>query len=171
MQDINTLLTNRCQLSAYTRPISKLDPGLMPTPETIPYDIKEKTDLLLDTEMKILETIRKSKILDSSLNLRKEVSRDADRLPSVEESPIASTTPLVYNNDSKEVCKISDIQVPHFTRKSKCFTPTNNRRSVLSLYSSRHSFKGLSRILNSKDPSANPYSHINGCLLYTSRCV
>ena len=164
LQDINTLLTNRCQLSAYTRPISKLDPGLMPTPETIPYDIKEKTDLLLDTEMKILETIRKSKILDSSLNLRKEVSRDADRLPSVEESPIASTTPLVYNNDSKEVCKISDIQVPHFTRKSKCFTPTNNRRSVLSLYSSRHSFKGLSRILNSKDPSANPYSHINGPL-------
>ncbi|QID83876.1 serine/threonine protein kinase [Saccharomyces pastorianus] len=162
LQDINTLLTNRCQLSAYTRPISKLDPGLMPVPETMPYDIKEKTDLLLDTEMKILETIRKSKILGPSSNLRKEVPQDRDRLPPVEESPIVSTTPLMYNNDPKEVCKISDIQVPHFTRKSKFFTNTNNRRSVLSLYSSRHSFKGLSQLLDSEDPSTNPYSHNSG---------
>ncbi|EJS44542.1 kcc4p [Saccharomyces arboricola H-6] len=150
LQDIDTLLTNRCQLSAYTRPISRLDPGLTPVVGTIPREIGEKTALLQDTEIKILETIRRSKFLDSILsNAREESSRGDDKLAPIAESPIISTTPLIYNSQT-EVRKISDVEVPHFTRKSKHFTTASNRRSLLSLYSSRESYKDLNQILESE---------------------
>ncbi|CAI4056489.1 serine/threonine protein kinase SKDI_03G0480 [Saccharomyces kudriavzevii IFO 1802] len=151
LQDIDTLLTNRYQLSAYTRPISKLDPGLMPAAGTTPHDIKEQTALIRDTEVKIIETIHRSKFLGSLLNVREGMSKDDDELAPIEESSIISTTPLIYD-DRTEVRKISDVEVPHFTRKSRHFTAASNRRSVLSLYSSRDSFKDLSQI------SKNEYS-------------
>lgn len=43
LQDIDTLLTNRYQLSSYTRPISRLDPGLTPVTETLPNNLKENS--------------------------------------------------------------------------------------------------------------------------------
>ncbi|CAI4951293.1 ATV_HP_G0103520.mRNA.1.CDS.1 [Saccharomyces cerevisiae] len=60
-------------------------------------------------------------------------------------SPIVSTTPLIYN-DQMEPRRISDVEVPHFT-KSKHFTTANNRRSVLSLYYAKDSIKDLNEFL------------------------
>lgn len=150
LQDIDTLLTNRYQLSSYTRPISRLDPGLTPVTETLPNNLKEKTALLQDTEKKIIETIRRSKFLGSLLNVRGGLSPGKSELAPIEESPIVSTTPLIYN-DRMEPRRISDVEVPHFTRKSKHFTTANNRRSVLSLYA-KDSIKDLNKFLIKEDP-------------------
>ena len=155
LQDIDTLLTNRYQLSSYTRPISRLDPGLTPVTGAIPHSIKEKTALLQDTEMKIIETIRKSEFLGSLLNVREGISQDNNQLASIEVSPKISTTPLMYN-DQVEIRKISDVEVPHFTRKSKHFTTANNRRSVLSLYSLKESLEDLNQISKNEEPDSPP---------------
>lgn len=154
LQDIDTLLTNRYQLSSYTRPISRLDPGLTPVTETLPNNLKEKTALLQDTEKKIIETIRRSKFLGSLLNVRGGLSPGKSELAPIEESPIVSTTPLIYN-DRMEPRRISDVEVPHFTRKSKHFTTANNRRSVLSLYA-KDSIKDLNEFLIKEDPDLPP---------------
>ncbi|QHS71898.1 serine/threonine protein kinase [Saccharomyces paradoxus] len=154
LQDIDTLLTNRYQLSSYTRPISRLDPGLMPVTKTVPHNIQEKTALLQDTERKIIETIRRSKFLGSLLNVRGGLSPDNNELAPIEESPIISTTPLMFD-DQRKPCRISDVEVPHFTRKSKHFTTANNRRSVLSLYA-KASIKDFNQFLTNGDPDSPP---------------
>ncbi|CAI4290958.1 AKR_collapsed_G0005550.mRNA.1.CDS.1 [Saccharomyces cerevisiae] len=51
--------------------------------------------------------------------------------------------------------RISDVEVPHFTRKSKHFTTANNRRSVLSLYA-KDSIKDLNEFLIKEVPDLPP---------------
>lgn len=174
-------LFNRRNFSLRTRPVSRLDPGLMyssaigaapysaaTTPEDVSSnDVSKK----LDNEKVILETIRRSKFLGSTFDISRELEKagTAERLklqkefedannsdePEIIQERIVSTTNATYetvvlpkrptkgraialNDEAVEPRKLSDIQVPQFTRKSKFFSESNKRFSVLSLYSAKN---------------------------------
>ncbi|EDO18975.1 hypothetical protein Kpol_2002p46 [Vanderwaltozyma polyspora DSM 70294] len=137
--------------------------------------VEDELDKTIDSQKVILETIRRSKFLGSSFNIDKElkqVKKDAEvkrmRKSQKEDRDVSGrivsetneqyeTQVLPKNatafgalkDDSEEVepRKISDIQVPQFTRKSKLFTDSNKRLSVLSIYSSTQSYTNLANVL------------------------
>ena len=133
-------------------------------------DINEK----LKTEKMILETIRRSKFLGSSFDINRELRKASTRLqrPPVARPPelpltgaplvdIQENEPLPENavavaplrscDEQKEVRKISDVKIPQFTRKSRHFSESNKRLSVLSLYSTKQSYKNLADIVKKND--------------------
>lgn len=172
---IDDILRQRT-FSLQTRPVSKLDPGIFgaengatETDYSSPPEEKR-----LQNERIILETIRRSKFLGSSFDLKKELDaaeKEKSRKHSQQYSKserVASTTNDPYEtqvlpknatnidslNDSsisREPRKLSEVKVPQFTRKSRYFSESNKRMSVLSLYSTTQSFKNLSDMLKERD--------------------
>lgn len=83
--DIDNILRRR-NFSLQTRPVSRLDPGIMfssPTEEVSPVEPKRTENERLTTEKKILETIRRSKFLGSSFNIDKELKLSKMEYPEV----------------------------------------------------------------------------------------
>ncbi|CCK70701.1 protein kinase GIN4 KNAG_0F00290 [Huiozyma naganishii CBS 8797] len=169
--EVKELLRQR-NAALQTRPKSRLDPGLFfdsaesdtrnPSLQVFEGEVDNK----LKTEKAILETIRRSKFLGSSFDISKELKSasarsDYSRAPgrvitapsNLERSDVLpknaiATAPLRIHSDQPEVRKISDIKVPQFTRKSRNFSESSKRLSVLSMYSTRQSFKNLSDMMN-----------------------
>ena len=171
--DIMALL-NRRTFSLETRPKSRLDPGIYTSEEEDFGSKNHGADL--STEKTILETIRRSKFLGSSFDINKELARErrlkeerAALAKRKDEERVASnaTTANVVGNGyesqtlpkrkmgsameaSSEPRKISEVEVPQFTRRSRHFTASNKRLSVLSMYSTKTSFTNLADHLKGK---------------------
>lgn len=156
--DIKNLLNTR-NFSVQTRPVSRLDPGLF-TSDRKSYSAPDETGA--NAEKAIIETIRRSKFLGSHFNLSRELEK-ADKTKTgqerevqtkrqsaakvvqtgVQELPKNASAIGKLRDENVEPRKISEVKVPQFTRRSKQFTVSNNRYSVLSLYSTRASFTNL----------------------------
>ncbi|CAI6425404.1 CBM_HP2_G0010740.mRNA.1.CDS.1 [Saccharomyces cerevisiae] len=184
--DIDNILRRR-NFSLQTRPVSRLDPGIMfssPTEEVSPVEPKRTENERLTTEKKILETIRRSKFLGSSFNIDKELKLSKMEYPSIiapqrlsEERVVSDSNDgyesLILPKDGNGVSqlkdstattapvsdgrlrKISEIRVPQFTRKSRHFSESNKRLSVLSMYSTKESFTNLVDILKNGNLDVN----------------
>lgn len=178
--DIDEIFGQRT-MSVQTRPISKLDPGLFYSEPSEPSEqpdtaVTEGPDKL-KRERTILETIRRSKFLGSSFDIEKELQKDQvkkrlseprrERTISRNERAVSRTNEP-YDTQvlpSKAVAtaplrdpeprKISDVSVPQFTRKSRFFSESNKRLSVLSMYSTTQSYSNLSNLLNDSNASAD----------------
>ncbi|GAV48548.1 hypothetical protein ZYGR_0K00530 [Zygosaccharomyces rouxii] len=168
--DIDEIFGQRT-MSLQTRPVSRLDPGLFYSeapgePETGHTEEDEK----LRTERTILETIRRSKFLGSSFDIKKELQNEELKKKSAEprRDRAVSQTNEPYDTQvlptkavataplrDPEPRKISDISVPQFTRKSRFFSESNKRLSVLSMYSTKQSYSNLSNLLNDSNASAD----------------
>lgn len=161
-EDINVILRNR-NVSLQTRPKSRLDPGIGfgDTTRVVSAPIEHITmaDPELDeTEQKILETIRRSKFLGSSFDIKKELEKaKQNRLvsghvePEVQPPSLPEKMPSAAERrqlaGDASMRKLSDVKVPEFTRKSRHFSNSNRRLSVLSMYSTKESYSNLADIL------------------------
>lgn len=169
---IDSILRQRT-FSLQTRPVSRLDPGIFCT-ESIEEDSSSlitTDDKRLQNEKSILETIRRSKFLGSSFDIKKELDtakreeekkksqarKSSNRVISstndqyetqILPKNATATAPLKDSEISSKPRKISDVNVPQFTRKSKYFSESNKRLSVLSMYSSKQSYTNLVDMLN-----------------------
>lgn len=176
--NIDDLLRQRT-FSLQTRPVSRLDPGVFYSDST-KGSAKSENKQKLDSEKIILETIRRSKFLGSSFDINKELEAaknkeldnhsqpaDAsDRVISMTNEQYetqvlpknATATAALKDHDYEaQPRKLSEIKVPQFTRKSRHFSDSNKRLSVLSLYSTKQSYSNLANILN--DGKSNKVSH------------
>lgn len=149
-------------------------------PPAKPSNVNEK----LKTEKMILETIRRSKFLGSSFDINRELRTASTKLqsPTIMHPPqlvntlgtleegeslpknAIATAPLRSHDDQPDARKISDIRVPQFTRKSRNFSDSNKRLSVLSLYSTKESYTNLADIVNNNhdnDTNTEAYDHLN----------
>lgn len=173
--NIEDILRQRT-FSLQTRPVSKLDPGILYS-ENNEVDSESSPileDKRLQNEKMILETIRRSKFLGSSFDIKKELdaaereqarkykqkSMNQERITSTTNEPFetqtlpknaVSSAPLKESDAANEPRKLSEIKVPQFTRKSRYFSESNKRMSVLSMYSTRQSFQNLKYMLNDHD--------------------
>ncbi|CUS24295.1 LAQU0S15e01310g1_1 [Lachancea quebecensis] len=188
--DIMDLL-NRRTFSLETRPKSRLDPGIYTLEEVPDSDLKEGSRDL-KTEKTILETIRRSKFLGSSFDINKELARERrlkeERAAALKQRkkdervasnatengentyepqtlPKNATAAKTSNDPGSDPRKISEVQVPQFTRRSRHFTASNKRLSVLSMYSTKASFTNLADHLRGKPDLQS----INGSPPSTSR--
>ncbi|KAG0669598.1 hypothetical protein C6P45_003588 [Maudiozyma exigua] len=167
--------------SLQTRPKSRLDPGLFfnkidedAINENVEQIISDREHSIVKAEQKrmqtekvILETIRRSKFLGSSFNIHNELKasqEQVERMASVssQKEPLPgnaiATAPLRIHSEAnnKDATKISEIKVPQFTRKSRAFSDSNRRLSVLSMYSTRQSFSNLVDILKNTETPGEP---------------
>ena len=131
----------------------------------------------LKTEKIILETIRRSKFLGSSFDVKREWNNTQERYRRANYPPYNMTNDSrgepqmlpknlaananrnlarngILKNNVTEARKLSDIKVPQFTRKSRNFSASNRRLSVLSMYSTKESFSNLVDILRNPDSQA-----------------
>ncbi|KAL3235815.1 protein kinase GIN4 [Nakaseomyces bracarensis] len=160
-EDINVILRNR-KVSLQTRPKSRLDPGIgfgeSSRVASAPIEQVTEADPDLDiTEQKILETIRRSKFLGSSFDIKKELekakkNRQTSSQLEVEAQPPALPQTMPTVAERRQIAdasmrKLSDVKVPEFTRKSRHFSNSNRRLSVLSMYSTKESYSNLADIL------------------------
>lgn len=93
------------------------------------YELPEPAVEDSDLSEEYMSEIRKSRLLNSQMNINGIVK---EKVP---ESPGPKTL-------------ISNVKVPNVTRKSRNFTNSNKRLSVLSLYSTKASYKDLNSILD-----------------------
>ncbi|SCW03039.1 LAFE_0G01596g1_1 [Lachancea fermentati] len=167
--EVNDVI-NRRTFSLDTRPVSRLDPGIFPLEDE--REIVDDGADNLATEKTILETIRRSKFLGSSFDLNQELEkakRSKEHRPPTNNLPkqlrmnsnatTTSTTNDGYESQalpknaiavgtlredySSDPRKLSEVKVPQFTRRSRQFTASNKRLSVLSMYSTKNSFTNL----------------------------
>lgn len=170
--NIDDLLRHQRTLSLQTRPVSRLDPGVFYSDSAKgSYGNTFADERKLQSDRIILETIRRSKFLGSSFDIteelelaKKEEGKNNKHLADPSERVISMTnekyeTQVLPKNTNATVIlddldyeaqprKISDIKVPQFTRKSRHFSDSNKRLSVLSLYSTKQSYSNLANILN-----------------------
>ncbi|CAI5756869.1 unnamed protein product [Candida verbasci] len=97
------------------------------------YELPEPTvDNSNLTDDYMLE-IRKSRLLNSQLNMKGIVDKNKKEV------------------DRKTL--ISNVKIPNVTRKSRNFTNSNKRLSVLSMYSTKESYNDLNSIINAHNPN------------------
>ncbi|CCC68944.1 hypothetical protein NCAS_0B08600 [Naumovozyma castellii] len=173
-RDINDLFARR-NVSLQTRPKSRLDPGILYSApaETVSNPLLSDIDQEIDREKKILETIRRSRFLGSSYNINKELefakktalaetSKKEKRSKVTSQNIVADKAAIgviPLNDTEAGLRKISEIKVPQFTRKSRHFSNSNRRLSVLSMYSTKQSYTNLGDIL--KEGGVNLASEAN----------
>ncbi|SCU96553.1 LADA_0H01530g1_1 [Lachancea dasiensis] len=195
--DIEDLLQKRT-FSLETRPISRLDPGIYgarETPKTdsdTPKSDFETQKTILET---IRRSKFLGSSFDISKELARERRNNNEKAASVDkysdyQGRIASTATATSGTNegfetqalpknatgiaplkAKSNCdprKISDIQVPQLTRRSRHFTASNKRLSVLSMYSTKASFTNLAdhlkgdsdlQSINGSPPSTSKVDH------------
>ncbi|CEP64316.1 uncharacterized protein LALA0_S11e01354g [Lachancea lanzarotensis] len=176
--DIQELLDKRTY-SLQTRPVSRLDPGIFADSElsqaeteTRARDLNtEKTILETIRRSKFLgSSFDISKELARDKRLREEKRFSASKEPDVQDRIVSNATVTSNTNTgyqsqtlpknatamaplkdkpTENPRKISEIQVPQFTRRSRHFTASNKRLSVLSMYSTKTSFTNLADHLKS----------------------
>lgn len=168
--NIDDILRQRT-FSLQTRPVSRLDPGVFGSESNDREQHAASEDRRkINNDKIILETIRRSKFLGSSFDINKELERaskeeaekqrhaktSSDRVISTTNDEYetqvlpknaTATAPLKDHDYQVEPRKISDIKVPQFTRKSRQFSDSNKRLSVLSMYSSKQSYTNLADML------------------------
>lgn len=101
------------------------------------YKIPEVDIDRSDLSEEYLSEIRKSRLLNSQLSLNGIVKG---------EKPIE-----IPKKNQKHKTLIGDVNIPKVTRKSRHFTNSNKRLSVLSMYSTKESYRDLSSIVNDED--------------------
>lgn len=99
------------------------------------YKLPEPNVEDADLNEEYVSEIRKSRLLNSQLNLSQELKSNAHKGKKERYEPKSL---------------IGNVRIPTVTRKSRCFTDSNKRLSVLSIYSTKESYKDLSSILNHK---------------------
>ncbi|KAG2736260.1 hypothetical protein G9P44_000350 [Scheffersomyces stipitis] len=92
----------------------------------LPEPDKDTTDL----SEEYMSEIRKSKLLNSQLNLKGN---------------------LKSREDSGPKTLIGNVKIPNVTRKSRNFTNSNKRLSVLSMYSTKESYHDLKSFVNNEE--------------------
>lgn len=105
----------------------------------IPAPELENTDLSDD----YMSAIRKSRLLNSQLNMRANNAGDREE-------------------NSRRKTLISDVKIPTVTRKSRHFSNSNKRLSVLTMYSTKESYRDLNSILSADAPAHNHLAAIDG---------
>ncbi|CAH6722961.1 serine/threonine-protein kinase Gin4p [[Candida] jaroonii] len=109
-------------------------------PEILPEVAMERSDL----SEEYLSEIRKSKLLNSQLNIHGIVKGDKQ---------------IDIPKKNQRHTLIGDVKIPNVTRKSRHFTNSNKRLSVLSMYSTKESYHDLSSIVQdegNKDKAKMP---------------
>ncbi|SCV02992.1 LANO_0G01486g1_1 [Lachancea nothofagi CBS 11611] len=174
--DIQDLLQRRT-FSLETRPVSRLDPGIytveeLPQAEAEAQarELDAKKNILetirrskfLGSSFDITkELAREKRLKEESKASNIKQSDQSERI--VSNATVASGTNTDYKsqtlpknnteittqNDksSYDPRKISEVRVPQFTRRSRHFTASNKRLSVLSMYSTKASFTNLAEHL------------------------
>ncbi|QEU60259.1 Gin4/Kcc4 [Kluyveromyces lactis] len=155
--DINELINTR-NFSLQTRPVSRLDPGIIAAENRLSANLEDDQ---ASKEKTILETIRRSKFLGSQFNLNAELEKakkdsvakerqeqlrkysEQTAKYEVQKLPKNAKAVTTLRDDEVEPRKLSEVKVPQFTRRSKHFSSSNKRFSVLSLYSTKTSFTNL----------------------------
>ena len=89
-----------------------------------------------------MSEIRKSRLLNSQMNINGIMKQAGSNTKQAPGSPGPKTL-------------ISNVKIPNVTRKSRNFTNSNKRLSVLSMYSTKVSYKDLNSILGEDDNGAN----------------
>lgn len=164
-------LLRQRNFSLQTRPISRLDPGLFFEEKVKPAPVTAESRNM-KTEKIILETIRRSRFLGSSYDINSELrnvkvdgvktQRQPERMFSnatatyetqVLPKHAVATAPL--RGVSEGTRKISEVKVPQFTRKSRNFSESSRRLSVLSMYSTKQSYTNLADIVKTNDEKAD----------------
>ena len=181
--DIKNLINTR-NFSLQTRPVSRLDPGILANENRMSNRIDEED---ISKEQTILETIRRSKFLGSQFNLNVELekakkeqkarerqeqirkySEQNEQPYEIQELPRNAKGVATLRDDEAEPRKLSEVKVPQFTRRSKHFSASNKRFSVLSMYSTKNSFTNLvdhlknDAYLESTLPDVHEYPTSNG---------
>ncbi|KAI5964587.1 GIN4 [Candida pseudojiufengensis] len=84
--------------------------------------------------------IRKSRLLNSQLNINKLVESENKK---------------AELRNERVPTLIGNVKIPNVTRKSRNFTNSNKRLSVLSIYSTKESYKDLNSIIDSHVPDSH----------------
>lgn len=111
------------------------------------YELPEPTVEDSNLTDDYMTEIRKSRLLNSQLNVR---------------------DPLNEKRKSEPKTLISNVQIPSVTRKSRNFTTSNKRLSVLSMYSTKESYRDLNSMINSPDENPEQHQNMNKPALRTS---
>lgn len=94
-----------------------------------------------------LTEIRKSRLLNSQLNINGVLKGEKAQIEIPKKNQRAKT-------------KIGDVNIPNVTRRSRHFTNSNKRLSVLSMYSTKESYRDLSSVIHdesNKETAKMPY--------------
>lgn len=126
-----------------SRPKSKLDPGL-----NFNQDQKKNSKFnYYDENDSIVQAIRRSKFLGSKFDLdlkRQSISNQQKQVSkNFEDEKIADKH---HENGFNGPKTIAEVKIPQVTRKSRHFSNSNKRLSVLSIYSTRNSFTNLTSL-------------------------
>lgn len=139
------VITNPIQ----SRPKSKLDPGLIA--------ISENSKFIYDENDSVVQAIRRSKFLGSKFDLnlkRQSVSQNKKQLHKHFENEKTTDVKKESINDVDNYQgpkTIAEVKIPQVTRKSRHFSTSNKRLSVLSIYSTRDSYTNLAAKLKEFD--------------------
>ncbi|CAK7896867.1 serine/threonine-protein kinase Gin4p [[Candida] anglica] len=101
------------------------------------YELPEPQVEHSDLSAEYMSEIRKSKLLNSQLNINGHLDGNKGRRLSKQESIKPREQPTLIGN----------VKIPNVTRKSRCFTNSNKRLSVLTMYSTKESYQDLNSIL------------------------
>ncbi|CEP21273.1 GIN4 [Cyberlindnera jadinii] len=140
-----------------TRPKSKLDPGLNFNAEDW-----RQSKVLYDENDFVTQAIRRSKFLGSKYDLSiKRAStikknQDFDFNHPSDEPDASQPDALVEGVQWDGPKTIADVKIPQVTRKSRLYSSSNKRLSVLSIYSTKASYKDLaSKLHNLQEAEAS----------------
>lgn len=103
----------------------------------LPAPDMERSDL----SDEYMSEIRKSRLLNSQLNINAIANGEKE------------VKPKKRQDEPKTL--IGDVRIPTVTRKSRCFTNSNKRLSVLSMYSTKQSYRDLNSILGEGENDEN----------------
>lgn len=101
------------------------------------YELPEPDMERTDLSDEYMSEIRKSRLLNSQMNINA-IANGEKEIESKKKQEKAPKT------------LIGDVRIPTVTRKSRCFTNSNKRLSVLSMYSTKQSYRDLNSILDGR---------------------
>lgn len=122
-----------------SRPKSKLDPGLNFNPEDWRH-----SRILYDENDTVTQAIRRSRFLGSKfdLSVKRHSTVKRHSVAQKKSSPVIDQS-LKENEVWDGPKTIADVKIPQVTRKSRMYSGSNKRLSVLSIYSTRASYTDL----------------------------
>jgi serine/threonine-protein kinase GIN4 len=125
-----------------TRPKSRLDPGLNFNPEDWRH-----SRILYDENDSVTQAIRRSRFLGSKFDLNvKRASTIRKSREFVEHGTPVQSVPETNDEGWDGPKTIAEVKIPKVTRKSRMYSSSNKRLSVLSMYSTRASFTDLAAL-------------------------
>ncbi|KAH3688521.1 hypothetical protein WICPIJ_000511 [Wickerhamomyces pijperi] len=170
-EEITRMQQRRSITNPYqARPKSRLDPGL-----NFSQEDWKSGKVIYEENDNITKAIRRSKFLGSrfELNVKKQATyeqRQQNRISissyglgevAVQRPEYAPSEPKAYQttglNDEYDGPKtIAEVKIPKVTRKSRHFSQSNKRLSVLSIYSTKNSYADLHSKLMDLDSNDDP---------------